>query len=1050
MRRKVVAAIASLASALVLAAPENPYGIHVHMYDRDHKDRDRLFKAVAEMGLGTVRTDGYWHSLQPEKDGPFDFSILNRIVDSGLRANVRTEFILYAAPGWARHEWQHPEAYRRYVYETVKALGDRIRTVEIHNEMNVSHFWHANPDPAAYVRHLRIAYNAAKAANPAITVALGGVAGCDAAAEFLQGVYDAGGRDCFDEMNVHPYVCPERPEGNLDGQLERLKELMARNGDSGKPIVITETGYPTHRASDLPMKMIAAGLRHSNPAKKSWNVVFLVNGDRLMKISQGLARHFEKFMPEAKSECLIALDVDARLRAGGVDVVVNPFSEGYYSNVADTLVDFVKNGGTLVDFGGMPMWYALRCTGKGSDPVLDSSADVTQDRENLRIGVTADWMDKNIPKYVDCEPTEAGRAAGIELPGGSYKCRYFLTDRLLKPGDAFIPLVGGKAKDGSPVTSVAIYRFNSDFKGTLFLSTLDKAVPFQPVDEKLQALYLARTMGIGMAEGIRRIFWYDLRAREFDAGYSEHNFGIMHRDFSPKPALRTYAAFVKRRPAGSVQSAAKWRSDDGNRYFPQWKLPDGKAAGMIWSVLDDASETVTFDSGRVRFFDVYGVEFKPEQVAERSWRLTIGGSPVYFEGGALANTLRIEAPEGRRACGEETAFRVSYLDGVGGLLRSGSALVTVDNFGPAVQYSNRVDFAAANPLIVKGSLRKPGFLRVSVDMPGVSRNLDDFPCMYSVPYEQEKIEQGAPEPSDFDSFWAKAMADLDAAVPVDVQLKEEPARSSADWTMYRVSFASADRRVYAWVSIPKAKGPWPAMVSVPGAGCAMSPNRPSKNHVKMMISVFPIEPSLDEAENRRRFDALNASYKAKYGVPRYPFAGMDVSPREFFYYPVILGAARAVRWLAARPEVDRARIAYDGSSQGGAFGLYLAALVGDVFSHAEVRVPALTDTLGYLKGRNGGWPHADLEWFGCDEQARDVRIAKVMPYFDTCNFAARAKCPVTVLVGLSDWVCPPSAVLSAYNRMIRPDRRIVYAYGGEHGTTWRVAWEQEKLRKGQK
>lgn len=413
----------------------------------------------------------------------------------------------------------------------------------------------------------------------------------------------------------------------------------------------------------------------------------------------------------------------------------------------------------------------------------------------------------------------------------------------------------------------------------------------------------------------------------------------------------------------------------------------------------------------------------------------------------LAASLHVETPEGRRTCGEETVFRVSYVDAAGRPVNSGTALLTVDNFGPEVQYSNRVDFAVANPVTVKGTLRSPGFLRISVDMPGVSRNLDDFPFMYSVPYEPEKIEQGAPEPLDFDDFWAKAQADLDATTSDDVQMTAEVRKSSSDWTMYRVSFASAGRRVYAWVSFPAKAGPWPATVAVPGAGCSMNLGGGSKDRVKMLISVFPFEPSLDAEENRRRFDALNESCRKKYGVPRYPFAGMDVSPREYFYYPVILGAARAVRWLAARPEVDRARIVYNGSSQGGAFGFYLAALAGEAFSQVVVGVPAITDTLGFLKGRNGGWPHADLEWFGCDEKARDARIAKVMPYFDGCNFAARAKCPVCVVVGLSDWVCPPSAVLSAYNRMTRPDRRIVYAYGGEHQNASQLGWEQENVRR---
>jgi len=49
----------------------------------------------------------------------------------------------------------------------------------------------------------------------------------------------------------------------------------------------------------------------------------------------------------------------------------------------------------------------------------------------------------------------------------------------------------------------------------------------------------------------------------------------------------------------------------------------------------------------------------------------------------------------------------------------------------------------------------------------------------SVPYEDEKIVPVTPEPS----------------------------RSTAQWTMYRLSLATIGRRVYGWVSIPKGQGP---------------------------------------------------------------------------------------------------------------------------------------------------------------------------------------------------------------------------------------------------
>ena len=424
---------------------------------------------------------------------------------------------------------------------------------------------------------------------------------------------------------------------------------------------------------------------------------------------------------------------------------------------------------------------------------------------------------------------------------------------------------------------------------------------------------------------------------------------------------------------------------------------------------------------------------------ERRTKEVVGCVAMALACTAFGDSIRVNVPEGRRTCGEETTFEILLLDGKGQLKSGGTAQLVIDNFGPQVQYSNRVDFAESNPVTVKGTLHEPGFLRLSVDVPGVSRNLDDRPYMCSVPYEHEKIVQGVPEPEDFDDFWQTSLKRLEAEVPVDATMVEEPKLSTGKWTMYKVSFASLGRRVYGWMSVPKSKARrWPATVSVPGAG-SRTKLYGAADQVRLRISVFPFEPSADDRENERRYDALNAELKARYGVPRYPFAGMEVSREEYFYRPAILGAVRAVRWLAERPEVDRRHIRYQGTSQGGGFGLYLAGLAGDVFEEVRVDVPALTDTLGWAKGRAGGWPHPELEWLGGDARARNERIRRVMPYFDGCNFAARATCRMVVVAGLSDWVCPPSAVCAAYNRLTCPEKSLVLAYGGTHHGAGKIA-----------
>ena len=92
---------------------------------------------------------------------------------------------------------------------------------------------------------------------------------------------------------------------------------------------------------------------------------------------------------------------------------------------------------------------------------------------------------------------------------------------------------------------------------------------------------------------------------------------------------------------------------------------------------------------------------------------------------ASADSIRVESRRGRRSCGEESVFRVSLLDDRGALKTSGKGVVSLDNFGPKRFFSREVDFAVANPQIFRGTLGEPGFLRLTVDVKGASRDPDD-------------------------------------------------------------------------------------------------------------------------------------------------------------------------------------------------------------------------------------------------------------------------------------------------------------------------------------
>ena len=120
-----------------------------------------------------------------------------------------------------------------------------------------------------------------------------------------------------------------------------------------------------------------------------------------------------------------------------------------------------------------------------------------------------------------------------------------------------------------------------------------------------------------------------------DPFYSEHHFGIVHDNFAPKPAWGAYKNFIIQRPVGSKQLPGAWRDDARTTYFPQWTRPDGRPAGMFWTLERNSLRDLTFDGGRVEFHDVWGKRIIPVKTGPKTWRVPTGESPIYFTGAKI-------------------------------------------------------------------------------------------------------------------------------------------------------------------------------------------------------------------------------------------------------------------------------------------------------------------------------------------------------------------------------------------------------------------------------
>lgn len=647
------------------------YGICAHVTRSEFESRDENCRLIADTGIGAVRSDVDWHRCQPQKDAPFDFSRYDAVLASTEAAGLRLLPILMRPPRWATPIWEHLDEWGAFVEAFVRRYGDRCPDIEIMNEVNLVSFWGSEPDATLYAEVLKAAYAAAKRANPNVRVLLGGL--CGVPIPFIRRLYECGSAPYFDVLCIHPYSHPYAPEGALDRQLDELRALMAEFGDEDKPVIITELGWPTHDSWVEGLPMLRMCLNAAHPEKTSWRVVYAATspgpgGNPPHEVAVAIE---EALPPGSSCEACFGERLRERLAAGDVDAVVYPFNETFPVDTFEEVVDFVKKGGTLVDFGGMPLWFPCEEVEPGRFIQGDKGEPVAHLRKRLRLDLDAFWLNKALPREGRAFPTDAAKTAGYKGDPAGERARRFQTPRNLAPGDEFIPLLtmpiegqqadnskegaaSGAANAPSPVVSssgaasapslrneavaASLIRYGGadGLTGCLIVSGVMGRSRAATTTEDDQARFLTRSLAISLAKGVDGYYWYNFRAFEDDPTYSEHHFGITHANFAPKPALSAYFTFIRERPEGSEQSKAEWRDDAKHLFFPQWTRPDGVKAGVIWKPGATERMALRFDGDAIAFRSYTGRTVRPARDADGAYLLPIGEGPIFFEGGWLA------------------------------------------------------------------------------------------------------------------------------------------------------------------------------------------------------------------------------------------------------------------------------------------------------------------------------------------------------------------------------------------------------------------------------
>ena len=135
-----------------------------------------------------------------------------------------------------------------------------------------------------------------------------------------------------------------------------------------------------------------------------------------------------------------------------------------------------------------------------------------------------------------------------------WPCHRFFDAAKLKKGDRLVPLLtpggrNGRGDGASPsrddvgviatspfAAGACVLKFGSDYRGAVILSG-NMAVETGGVSEAQQADYILRALPVAAKHGVERFVIYALRNSERNPHDREDHFGIVHADFSPKPAF---------------------------------------------------------------------------------------------------------------------------------------------------------------------------------------------------------------------------------------------------------------------------------------------------------------------------------------------------------------------------------------------------------------------------------------------------------------------------------------------------------------------------------
>ncbi len=602
----LIIALSALTTFANTKTADGRFGVCAHPFaPREINVRPELFNKMSEAGVQWLRTDFSWHIIEQWKGG-HAFGIYDEIVSAATSKNIKILGIFTSGHS-KKNANDNTEDWIKYIKATVAHYKGRVDYWEIINEHDAHEQYNSNP--ALYGKLLKLAYDAIKEANPNAIVLYGGLGKGDNE-NYVRESLKAAGSPSYDIMNFHTYPVPLPTEIRQAQCIEALKKAM-RDAGGEKPIWLTEIGSTTAPYSKSSLAIIKTALKKLN-----------LDNPNVYAIPEKFfdpTRLARNLFPNAKVKKISPSKI-AKITPQ-TSVLVLPISQSFPPEYVNDIVNFIAEGGTVIyPGGGFPFYF-------GNDE--NSKTHSANVLNMFHADIKPHWGFKNkIPAYVAGKETRP--ASGItdfstdDLKQSQFRCFHYNASRL-EENDEFIPLLQATI-NGEVLNLAALYKFNSSVKGNFIaVSTSDGKF----VTERKQAALLARDYIYAFSQGVEKVFKYNFRSHNEVSPY-EGYFGMVRKDFSPKPAYYAFKTLIE---LIGDKSKLNYSEKDGT-CKAEWISPKGEAVCAIWRLKSDNAKVVAeIDAGKFNILNVRGKSIsKGNNDSPEKKSLKIGEAPIYIVG----------------------------------------------------------------------------------------------------------------------------------------------------------------------------------------------------------------------------------------------------------------------------------------------------------------------------------------------------------------------------------------------------------------------------------